>query len=70
MKPGHKCKHTGKRSYGSHEEAARKGVEIFGTLSVETFRAYECPFCHWWHLTTQESADFPGSGKVPIRFTR
>jgi hypothetical protein len=53
MKPGRICKRSGKRAYGSHEEAARKGVAIFESQPVREFRAYECPHCKCWHLTTQ-----------------
>lgn len=52
MKPGKLCKKTGKRAFGSYEEAIRKGVTIFAAKMNESFRAYTCPFCKCWHLTT------------------
>ena len=53
MKPGKLCKKTGKRNYGSHEEAARKAAVFFAETAVKEFRAYVCPFCKCWHLTTK-----------------
>lgn len=51
-KPGKLCKTTGKRNYGSHEEAVRKAAVFFADSEVKEFRAYPCPFCKCWHLTT------------------
>lgn len=53
MKPGKKCKHSGKRAYGSHEEAVRKGMKCIPLLGLSSFRAYLCKFCKCWHLTTK-----------------
>lgn len=52
MKPGKICKRSGKRAYGSHEEAVRKGMNFFLGLRVTEFAAYRCEFCKCWHLTS------------------
>jgi len=50
MKPGKLCRRTGKRNYGSHEEAVRKAIEF--QYPANLIRAYKCPFCKCWHITS------------------
>jgi hypothetical protein len=52
MKPGKLCKTSQKISYASHEEAIRKGMEIYSRIPVKEFSAYPCPDCKCWHITT------------------
>lgn len=52
MKPGGICNYSGKRAYGSHEEAARKGCFFFPKILVRRFGAYRCEQCKYWHATS------------------
>ena len=53
MKPGKPCPRTGKRSFSSHSQAIKHGVGLlFSPARVPEIRAYVCPFCHRWHITT------------------
>ena len=52
MKPGKICRRTGKRNYGSQEEAVKKASAFFAGTDVQQYRAYVCSFCKCWHLTT------------------
>lgn len=42
---------TGKMTYGSRETANRS--RRAGRSLGRNLRAYFCPLCHGWHLTTQ-----------------
>jgi hypothetical protein len=53
MKPGKICKKSGKRAYGSHEEAVRKGMQLLPNILISRFSSYLCAHCKCWHLTTK-----------------
>lgn len=36
---------------------------MIGDASAEPFRAYRCPWCTKWHLSSQDKAHTYGSGK-------
>lgn len=41
----------GKLMFSTKREAKRSAKH--GDKQGRTYRAYECPGCGWWHLTTQ-----------------
>lgn len=47
---------NGKRRYRSHQEAIQSLHHIKNTSKRDRqpVRAYECPRCHGWHLTSLE----------------
>lgn len=53
---GYLCGLTRKRRFRSERAALIRGGEIIATdptLNPTAFRAYRCPLCGGWHLTTQ-----------------
>lgn len=68
------CEFSGKQSYASEKDAMlaldwinlhRTAVELIGTRyrkkAKRETRAYECPVCHSWHLTSE-----PDKGKIKL----
>lgn len=49
----------GKLKFHSKEDALTWVMEA-GFRGI-TFRAYKCPFCRYWHLTTNPEWNKPGS---------
>lgn len=50
-----RCRHTHKWCYGSELDAriAASRIQARKHSGHEEWRAYECRFCHRWHLTGQ-----------------
>lgn len=46
-----RCETTGKRCFSSHEHARKAMKRLSARL-----RTYECPSCHYWHLTKRTEA--------------
>ena len=46
------CTRSGKHTYGTRETAIRE-AERASLASGRPFRAYQCEFCHFFHLTSQ-----------------
>lgn len=51
MKPKSLC--LNKRWYHSKEQAERKMTEIIIKSKINLTRAYQCPYCKGWHLTSK-----------------
>jgi hypothetical protein len=45
----------GKRRYRDHQEATRAlhHFAVNGTRDVKPVRAYQCPTCNGWHITSR-----------------
>jgi hypothetical protein len=52
-----RCVVTGKRQYLSEREAlATAAHQIETNHAPENLKAYECQWCHSWHLTKSDAA--------------
>jgi hypothetical protein len=52
MKPGKRCRTSGKRAYSSHEQAVKAQIRIDATRhKTNEFGAYLCQHCRRWHIT-------------------
>ena len=56
MKPGKRCKKSGKIAYASYDEAIRKAMVMYSenSMGIHGFSAYQCRSCKCWHITTKE----------------
>ena len=55
QEPGQICPTTGKRSYGSEEEARATAEHQMKTQHDRVrLRAYLCLYCDGWHLTSKD----------------
>lgn len=54
-KPHHdRCGATGKRRFKSESAALRFIAELGSNLRAVSMRAYSCPFCAGFHLSSQD----------------
>jgi len=60
------CRRTGKTNYRSETEALSVALQIVGKRSSVHYgrrdnmrRAYRCPLCPYWHVTSQEQRTQP-----------
>jgi len=55
------CPDSGKRSFNSQADAMRLIQHLHRTSKRLTIplRAYLCPACHFWHMTSRENAGKP-----------